>query len=522
MSPATATKTPVGVSCRNCPSFLVGREQRDAIGTDLMGPLCGRKMLPLVRPHQDPAAQTRTLNHMAKNCTMYGEQVKIDSLRSDAAPDMAVGIDTNVPDPTNDGSTPACFGCKNYIPPSAVQSRTGWIGGICKATGNLMPDSMTQNYALVCGRYSRQVGPRPRDPFGTFTLFPHYSDTFGYKDPTAAYKSAIDSFVNPQDYPTDRPVTPKMQERGIKAWRKVSDPEGYGPDVFLPIFDELSIPESDRDLIPKTGDSEHPELYADHSGILYDVTVFWMKLDETPALWGAGGTGKTEFARHMAYLMGLPFHRINITASSDVDDLAGKILFEDGETKPHYGRLSRAWCSKCVMLVDEPNTGQPEVWQLTRPLFDNSRTLHLDSLKSEKIHRHADCYPVLAMNPSWSPLNVGTQEIGDADASRLMHIYFDYPPDALEREIIQRRLRLDGWQMPEDKMSCFMTVAKKLREQADEGIMHASWGLRQQIKAARALRYLTPVKAYRRCLGDMLEPQQLEGLLTEVKSQFGE
>lgn len=531
-TPATATAAPVGVSCRNCPSFLVGAAQRKAVGTTLNGPLCGRKMLPLVRPTQDPAAQARTLTNLARGCSMYGEEVMIDPLRQDAAPDMPVGIDISPSPPTTGGVT-ACYGCKNFISPSEVQQNTGWTSGICRATGNLIPDSLAHNYAKTCGKFSAQVGPRKRENFSSFTLFPQFSDSFGKVDPVAAYRAGLDAFVDPREYPTDRPVTPRMAQRGIRAWRRVSDPDSYGPDVFLPIFDESAIVEvggvkrplfsdEEKSLIPRTGDRENPELYADHGGNLYTMVVLWMKLDETPALWGAGGTGKTEFARYLAWLMGLPFHRININGSSEVDDLAGKILFEEGATRPHYGRLSKAWVSACILLLDEPNTGPPEVWQLLRPLFDNSRMLTLDSLKGERSPRHSDCYPMLAMNPSWSPLNVGAQVIGDADASRLMHMYFDYPPVDLEKEIIQRRLALDGWQMAPDQLAKFMTVAKELRSQCDQGVLHHTWGVRHQIKAARALRYLNPIRAYRRAIADMLEPEQLENVLTEVKSQFGE
>lgn len=512
-------------SCKNCPSFLTGDRQKELLGSEINAPICAIKMLPLVMPQQSAETQDKVFRHVASKCNKYNEDVVLTPLGKDAAPNFSVGIDTQPASPTVKSEYANCAQCANYIHPTTVLRETGWLGGICRATGNLMPVSHLRNYSLQCGSFVRLGdGPDRSNTLGTFQLFLQFSPTFGTVNYAEQYRNYIKNLVDPREWPNERPLNDKLEEmmrrRGIRAWRKIEDPDGYGEPVWLPIYDESRFPEEERALIPRTGDYEHPELYADHGQLLYTMAVLWMKLDETPAWWGQGGTGKTEFARHLAWLMCLPFHRINITAQTDVDDLLGKMLFEKGETRFHYGRLPSAWMRPGVILLDEPNTGPPEVWQAIRPLTDNSRMLVLDQNKNERIKRHIDCYFTMAMNPAWDVRNVGAQTIGDADNSRLMHIYFGYPPEDLEKEIIQRRVALDGWEVPQDQLSALMKVCKELRQASEDGVLHTSWGVRHQIKVARALRWFPPIKAYRRAVGDALEPEQLEAVLTIVKSHF--
>lgn len=524
---------PPSRSCRTCPSFLVGDAQASNLGSDLNGPICGSRMLPLVMPSQPRDVQERVFRHVADQCPKFGEQVNFTVLPADSAPRLPVGLDPEAkqPDPTASQSDANCLSCQNYVPPAVVQRETGWTGSICRATGNLMPDSRLDSYASRCGKYVRKhtysaVGQR----LDSFTFFPQFSHTFGTVNPALAYRESVEKFVDPRRWVNEREVPEdrsdaawaRWHNRGIRAWRKITDPDGHGDSVWLPVYDPEFFSKDEQELIPLTNDDEHPELYADHGQLLYTMSVLWVKLDETPAWWGQGGTGKTEFARHLAWLMCLPFHRINVTAQTDIDDIAGKMLFEDGETRFHYGRLPSAWQRPGVILLDEPNTGPPDVWQFLRPLTDNSRMLVLDQNKGERLKRHNDCFFAMAMNPAWDIRNVGAQTIGDADSSRLAHMFFGFPPEELEIEIIQRRVKLDGWEVPNDTMSAIMKVCKDLRQMSDDHVLHTTWGVRHQIKVARMLRWFTPVKAYRRAIGDALEPQQLEAVLTVVKSYFPE
>jgi MoxR-like ATPase len=332
-------------------------------------------------------------------------------------------------------------------------------------------------------------------------------------------RKAQESFKDPAAYPTDKPVSEEDVKRGIRAWRRIIDQAGSGNEVYLPVYDVSKWDENWARKVPRTGDDEHPEDYVDHNNAVYRIAVLWTELDETPALWGMAGVGKTEIFRHMAWLMCLPFERMSITESTELDDLAGKMHLDKAKgTYFQYGRLPVAWSHPCVICIDEPNVGRPEVWQFIRPLTDNSKQLVLDMNQGEAISRHDDAYLGMAMNPAWDTRNIGAAPISDADGSRLMHLYMDLPPEALEREIISRRCKLDGWEIPKDMLDMVMRIAADIRVQSQQDTLEITWGVRPQIKVARALRWFDPVTAYRMASADFLEPAQQEILLDQVRA----
>lgn len=234
-------------------------------------------------------------------------------------------------------------------------------------------------------------------------------------------------------------------------------------------------------------------------------------------------THNTEFFRYMAWLMQLPFERISITRDSEIDDLAGKMHFENNETVFKPGRIPKAWVKPCVVVLDEPNTGPPEVWQYIRPLTDNSKQLVNDKNEGEVIKRHAFAFLGMAMNPAWDARNVGAEMIGDADGSRLMHIFVDMPGELVERGIIRARCDLDGFNLNQDHEDVIMRVAKTLREMSDNGELPLTWGIRNQIKVARATAWFDLPKAYSLGVLDYLEPETREVVLNivteEIKAQ---
>lgn len=509
-------------NCTQCPSFLVDGTQRETMGADISGPLCAIKMLPLVMPSQPRDAQGRALASNAINCSEFGKEVELKTMPHEYAPTLGVGVDKVAISAAADDQTNArCSDCVHFVRSAEVQSETGWTASLCKSTGSLMPDNKLQYYAKQCGSFKRRVGPVPRNGnLTSFAFLPYFSPNFGKVDVAANYRRSVRDQIHPSQYVTDREVTESHKRRGIRAWRRVDDPDNYGASTYLPIYEPQSFSPELQLLVPKPEGDNRPDLYADHGGHLYSMAVMWRELDETPAWWGQGGVGKTEFANHLAWLMQAPFHRVSINSASELDDIMGKMLFEQNETKFHYGRFPRAWKSPGVILLDEPNTGPNELWQALRPLTDNSKVLVLDQNKSEQIPRGPDTYLAMAMNPQWDPRNVGTNTIGDADSSRLMHMFFELPPEDIEVAIVQVRLEMDGWQLDDKQVRALMGVARDLRQASINGSLHTSWGIRHQIKVARALKWWNPVVAYRRAVGDALEPSQLEFVLGAVNSHY--
>jgi MoxR-like ATPase len=489
---------------------------RKSLGTSI----CGRYGNVLGRPGMKPGQEDKLAKHVASQCDAHGEQlppvpVKKKLLVVLPDPSTRGEMDKNLADACS-----SCAMCQNFVRDDVVADELGWTAGLCAAKGKLILPNEHMYEARVC-EY-KQFGTVRTSTVGLH-LLPEFEDAFQLNsDPIKAYFKNKDEIVLPQDYPTDREVTAEEAASGIRAWRRVNDPEGSGNEAFLPIYGDHIFSPQELEKIPRAGDDEHPELYVDHFGGVYMAAIAWTELDETPALWGEAGVGKTELFRHLAYLMHLPFERISITASTELDDLVGKMHYEPTKgTYFQYGRLPKAWTKPGVVCIDEPNVGQPDVWQFLRPLTDNSKQMVIDQNEGERRTRHADCYMGMAMNPAWDPKNVGAATIGDADARRLWHIFIDLPPEVLEREIIKNRVALDGWELDEARLQAFMTIASEIRGLCKEDTLPITWGIAQQIKVARASRWFDMVTSYRRAIGDYLEPEAQEVLLNVVRANVG-
>jgi MoxR-like ATPase len=513
-------------SCVSCPSYGAdGGEQIKKFGKHIGAPVCLRYGHVLGKPGAKPKALRQIAETKAGSCPTYGHPLPPTPERADfqvAFPDPAVA--TRLATEADKKMVGTCNGCANLIEDSVIAKEWGWPVAVCAAKGTMIFPNKRVPTAQKCDL--RSMGA-PRDSVMGVTLDPLYTDAFGGSlDPVKEFFKT--KATDPTDYPTDRPLTLTEEKAGIRAVRKIEDPNGYGDPIYLPIYDIDQLPEELRGLVPRTGDDEHPELYVDHQRLVYMIGVMWLELDETPMLWGPAGVGKTELYRHMAWLMCLPFHRISITGSSELDDLAGKMHVGPDPDQPgvmrtyfEQGRLPKAWTSPGIVCLDEPNTGPPEVWQFIRPLTDNSKQLVLDMAHGQRLDRHADAFLGMAANPAWDVRNIGTAMIGDADANRLMHINVTLPPEDVERRILIERAKLDGWEPPPSMLNAVMAIAKSIRDQIEEGSLpDISWGVRPQIKVIRALRWFPPLQAYRRSAADYLDPQKQDIILDQVKAQI--
>ncbi|AUV60690.1 ATPase [Gordonia phage SteveFrench] len=437
------------------------------------------------------------------------------------APTIGVGTPNNPV--ASSGPAKTCKACYFYIAPVAVSEKFGIGMGACARFGKLIPDLHAAQIARNCGESKRgevtDVTAHRKAMIDSITLDPGLAKFLTPHDVPGGTKlwnkDSVDTSIEPSTYPTDRPVSASQDAAGIRAWRRITQGKR---ELFIPIFKREIFSPEEQAKIPSTGDQEHPETYIDHMGLTFTVAALWFMLDETPALHGKAGTGKTEFFRYMAWLMQLPFERISITGESEKDDLAGKMFFEDNETVFKDGRIVSAWKKPNVVVLDEPNTGPPEVWQFIRPLTDNSKQLINDANEGEAVQRNQFCFLGMAMNPAWDHRNVGAQVIGDADGSRLMHIFVDMPPENLERQIIEDRCKLDGYDIPNQTLDSIMSIAKTIREMSDNDEVPLTWGIRNQIKVARATAWFPIEKAYNLAVLDYLEPET-KAMVGNVVSQ---
>lgn len=504
-------------SCSTCPNAITDQDLRGIAGKSIGSPVCAIKMLPLMRPDQLARVRGRVSLLKAKECDKYGQHTPIDT-NAGKAP-LAFGpVGVGMPLPGNGMAVHNCGQCVNYIPPQDVAGKTGWNAGLCGATGKLLLPDRLRVYAADCKTSAGANMSGPRADINKFMFFAEYTQAYGEPDLAALAKKS--RMIDPLDWPTDRPVLPEHSARGIKAWRRIDDPKGSGKFVHIPIYRPDRFTEEERKLIPKAGGREHPELYIDYAGLLFLAAVAMVEMDVTPAVWGPPGVGKTELGRHMAWLMQLPFVRISVTGSMELDEIAGKTHFHPEKgTYFEYGRLPERWNKPGVIVLDEPNVGPPEVWQFLRPLTDNSRQLALDMNAGEIIPRDPDCYFFLAMNPAWDVRNVGTNTIGDADARRLLHLFVGNPPEDIERKIITEWCKLDDFDIT-PHLDGIMRVAKDIRPLAESGELSVSWGPAAQIKLARLFKWLSPMDAYGMAVLNYLSPQSQEQVVTSIQSVF--
>lgn len=514
-------------NCLTCPSRLDPREdhERDQVinlfGRNPGAPICGRYGHVLGRPGMSDAEEQKVGEHYASHCDAFGEPL----------PGTPVSISTRVVTPDTqaiqaamtrdnngghaDGLT-TCAQCEHHVDADVVATDFGFTMPICRAKGTLIMKPRAE--CRGCPYATRKTTAVQTRTTG-LELLPEFLPGFT-PDVGLAVKAAVahgNTQADPRTYVTDKPVTPEDDAAGIRAWRKVTDPNGSGNMTHLPIYKPEYLTEEERRMIPQAGSDEHPELYVDYDGRLYFFAVEGYELDETPILNGPPGIGKTEFARWVAYLMQIPFRRFSCNGSTDVDDLIGKWVFIDNKTMFQRGRLPQAWERPGVLVLDEPNTLPDDAWQLIRPLCDNSRQLVLDQAAGEEVVRHQACYFLMAMNPSWDMRNIGTKEVSDADTNRLSVMYVEMPPESIERHIIAEACRvIDGYELPQVKLDTIMRIAADIRQLVAQGSYPGTWGIRQQIKVARKTRWYGFVDAYRRSALDFYEPETAKLVLNAV------
>jgi MoxR-like ATPase len=503
-------------SCLTCRNFIPQNEAAKRYGKATGTAMCAYFDKPIGRRPftSEPEKLKYVADKIGSKCPGYGKPANDRAAREFkvAFPDM------NPPDGVagGDDRVKTCYSCKHFTSSDVVQSEWGWFTGACGLKGTLVPEVNASFVGRNCD--VSEFGPNRESLLGV-TLLPEFDEDFLTPDLVGAFLAG--GAVTPAEYETDKPVSRAAAEAGIRAWRKLVDQErpDFDTGVFLPIYDLGHWDTETQSKVPQAGDDEHPEDYLDHNNAVYKIGVLWTELDETPALWGPAGVGKTELGRHLAWLMQLPFERISVTASTELDDLAGKMHFDTGTgTYFQKGRIPLAWERPGVILLDEPNVGQPDVWQFLRPLTDNSKQLVLDMAEGQRIMRNDDAYLMMAMNPAWDPRNVGTAVIGDADGSRLMHLFMDLPPEPIEEQIIVTRCGHDGYEITRKMVKTVMAVAKDLRGLCHQGTLPMSWGIRPNVKVARATRWFSILDAYRVGVADFLEPQQAEIVLDVVRS----
>lgn len=503
-------------TCRTCPSYITDdSEQRQLFGKSAGVPMCGRFGYILGRPSLD---NEQAAIKIASDCDSHGQPQPTDRGGNPVPVKIIPKVTTPDVDILAKGETgtpcKTCTGCENLLTSDASLRDFGWPVSICKAKGMAVFKPLRE--AKGCPYASPGA---PTDDSSGLEPLPEFQRHFSVDDAlviSSVMPEGVGSDLEPSTQETEAPVA-EEDEGIIRAWFKVTNP-ATGADYFLPIFEVDYFSDEEKELIPATGDEEHPELYVDHQNLLADFAIETYTLDESLCLIGAPGNGKTEFARYVAWRMQVPFRRLSLTEEIDPEEFLGSPQY-DPERGTYFkpGRLPQAWQRPGVLVSDEYNVAPDAVAQVYRPLTDNSKQLVIEDHVYE---RNPYCFHLLTMNPSWDMRNVGTKPMADADGNRLSFAWVAEPPAAVLRHIIKSRCLVDGYEIPDDKLNLITKIGKDLREFSEQGTFPGTWGIRQEIKVARKTAHYDLITSYRRAVLDALDPQVAKLVVQAIESHI--
>lgn len=142
---------------------------------------------------------------------------------------------------------------------------------------------------------------------------------------------------------------------------------------------------------------------------------------ENVALIGERASGKTAMAKMYAHLIGQPYYRQLISASTDTMQLVGG--YDDRGWKD--GLLLNAGRpdgTPGMLLLDELNLGSSALLERLNPVLDDERKIVLAEKEGEEIRLHPDFRFIGAMNPPTKGYG-GRQKLSKAMQNRLTQIY---------------------------------------------------------------------------------------------------
>lgn len=278
----------------------------------------------------------------------------------------------------------------------------------------------------------------------------------------------------------------------VKGVVEVSSPDvfGSGVGVTLPLYDPASFPEADQVKIPKESD------FIDHDDLVYKVAVDLIR-GRVPMMWGPAGVGKTQLARHMAFLMQVPFERIPLGETSEREDVTGHYELKGSSTAWVQSRLARSFGRPGVTCIDEWNAAPPAVLHVARPVLDDSAQLALDAYDGRILLKHKHNFIIATGNPDWMPQYAGLLPLSESDADRLSHINVGWPDPAIEAEILLNHIkakdlgRVTAWQLV-----CSIRAWGDLRQKIDEGALAITAGTRSLANFVELLQYHPVREAY--------------------------
>ena len=176
---------------------------------------------------------------------------------------------------------------------------------------------------------------------------------------------------------------------------------------------------------------------------------------------GPTGCGKTRFVEYMAHILGRPLVTVACHDDLAASDLTGRWLIRGGETVWVDGPLTVAARQGAICYLDEVVEARQDTIAVVHPLADDRRILPID--KTGEIVQAAPGFQlVVSYNPGYQH---AIKDLKPSTRQRFVTLDFDYPPAALEAEIVAHESGLDR-----ARAASLVALAHRVRHLRDQGL----------------------------------------------------
>lgn len=177
---------------------------------------------------------------------------------------------------------------------------------------------------------------------------------------------------------------------------------------------------------------------------------------------GPTGCGKSRFVEAMAHKLGRPLVTVACNDETSATDLLGRYLVQGGDTVWQDGPVTRAVREGAILYLDEVAEAREDVIVVLHPLSDHRRVVYLDR-RNETVHAGPEFMLVASYNPGYQR---GFKELKPSTKQRFVSLSFDYPPPAVEAEIL-----VSESGATQDVAKRLVQLAAKVRQTHDLGLV---------------------------------------------------
>src|SRR4030065_1028004 len=209
---------------------------------------------------------------------------------------------------------------------------------------------------------------------------------------------------------------------------------------------------------------------------------------------GPTGCGKTRFLQSMAYKLKRPLITVSCHDDLTSSDLIGRYLIKGGETVWVDGPLTEAVRIGAICYLDEIVEARKDTTVVIHPLTDDRRILPIE--KRGEVLKAAEGFMLaVSFNPGYQNI---LKNLKQSTRQRFISLTFDYPPMALEPEIVEHESAVDG-----ETAKSIVTLGEKIRNLKDKGLDEGA-STRLLIYTGQLI--MSGISAKEACIAALAEP----------------